>query len=438
MWTWLDKRDGLAGDTVNAITHDAKGALWFGALDGGLTRYQRSHTKPKVHIVSVTTDQTYHELDAVGDLTTGTRAIFTYNAIDFKTLPEKRQYRVRIVGENDDLLVDWRVTKEPSFDHLFTDAGIFTFEVQAIDRDLNYSQTASLTLTVVLPWYQNGWILYPSASGIFILLTFSSFLGYRYYQERQRVVAYQREAVEELADARRVQMGLMPEIAPQVEELEIAGRCVSANTVSGDFFDYLQGSNEITIVVGDVTGHGMRGAMNAMMTNGVLRMAAEKSESLTSASLMSDLNNVLVTRMEDQMNVTMVIGLINSVAKTLTLANAGHHAHPLLVRGGTVEPLVSKGMPLGMMAGISYREFEFQLQSGDVLVFMTDGIIEAKDSDGQEYQETDRLHQVIAQFTPDTSAEVMVQALIDDATTFGANMTAEEEDDITVVVVKVL
>ena len=69
---------------------------------------------------------------------------------------------------------------------------------------------------------------------------------------------------------------------------------------------------------------------------------------------------------------------------------------------------------------------------------MTDGIIEAKDRDGVGYQETDRLQQVIAQFTADTSAEAMVKALIDDATTFGADMTAEEEDDITVVVVKVL
>ena len=69
---------------------------------------------------------------------------------------------------------------------------------------------------------------------------------------------------------------------------------------------------------------------------------------------------------------------------------------------------------------------------------MTDGIIEAKDSDGREYQDTDRLQQVIAQFTSDTSAEAMVSALINDATTFGADMTPEEEDDITVVVVKVL
>ena len=81
----------------------------------------------------------------------------------------------------------------------------------------------------------------------------------------------------------------------------------------------------------------------------------------------------------------MNIGLINGVAKTLTLANAGHHAYPLLVRNGTIEPLLAKGMPLGMMAGIEYGQVEFPLQSGDALVFMTDGIIEAKDTFGKEY-----------------------------------------------------
>jgi hypothetical protein len=65
----------------------------------------------------------------------------------------------------------------------------------------------------------------------------------------------------------------MPDIAPQIEGLEVAGKCLSANTVSGDFFDYLSlapNGSKIAIVVGDVTGHGMQGAMNAVMTDGML------------------------------------------------------------------------------------------------------------------------------------------------------------------------
>jgi serine phosphatase RsbU (regulator of sigma subunit) len=69
---------------------------------------------------------------------------------------------------------------------------------------------------------------------------------------------------------------------------------------------------------------------------------------------------------------------------------------------------------------------------------MTDGIIEAKDNSGTEYQDIGRLKQVLGSFTAETEAEAMVSALINDATTFGADMISEEEDDITVVVVKVL
>jgi len=84
----------------------------------------------------------------------------------------------------------------------------------------------------------------------------------------------------------------------------------------------------------------MKGAMNAVMVDGVLRMAAEKTELLSPTELMRDINSVLVTRMEEDMNVTMVIGHINAFTRHLTLANAGHHAHPLLIRDGTIEPLV--------------------------------------------------------------------------------------------------
>ena len=167
-------------------------------------------------------------------------------------------------------------------------------------------------------------------------------------------------------------------------------------------------------------------------------MAADEMEGISPATLLEKLNHVLTSRLEEQMNVTMVIGQFNTETHTLTLANAGHHAHPQLLRNGQLTPLVAKGMPLGMMAGIAYRQVEFPLQSGDVVVFMTDGIIEAKDGSGREYQETDRLSHVLAQFTADTKAMAMVSALIDDATTFGADMTREEEDDITVVVLRMV
>ena len=136
------------------------------------------------------------------------------------------------------------------------------------------------------------------------------------------------------------------------------------------------------------------------------------------------------------MNVTMVIGHINAEAKALQLANAGHHAHPLLLHNSEVQPLKAKGMPLGMLAGVKYREVEFPLQSGDVVVFMTDGIIEVQHSNGTYYADSGLLEAAISQFAASLSAEGMVDVILNDAMAFGGD-SAQRDDDMTVVVVKV-
>ena len=169
-WTSLDTRDGLAGNSVTSIVQDSEGFLWFGTREGGITRYRRSTVPPKVRIVSVTTDQTYRDLTAVPSFAIGTRITVEYSALDFKTIPEKRQYRYRIqafrkslskkeqnqaFGESlskKEMDSDWRKpTKEVTFDHTYKEPGTYTFEVQAIDRDLNYSEPASLEITILPP-----------------------------------------------------------------------------------------------------------------------------------------------------------------------------------------------------------------------------------------------------------------------------------------------
>jgi signal transduction histidine kinase/DNA-binding NarL/FixJ family response regulator len=144
-WMALDTRDGLASNKVLSIYQDSDDSFWFGT-ERGVTRYRRNLTPPRVEIVSVITDRESTNLQAIPPLTTGHRVTIKYNAIDFKTVPEKRQYRYRIK----EIDADWRrPTKETSFDWTPKEPGAYTFEVQAIDRDLNYSEPASLTLQVV-------------------------------------------------------------------------------------------------------------------------------------------------------------------------------------------------------------------------------------------------------------------------------------------------
>ncbi len=170
-WASLDARDGLASNRVTSIHQDLDGCMWFGT-DGGVTRYRRDTVPPKVYISSVITDRTYRDLSALPVFTSGTRITMEYNAIDFKTQPEKRQYRCRIYETQDTRLktqdeepktgdsIESQVsglksdvpysppTKQTTFDWTPDQPGTYIFEVQAIDRDLNYSEPASLSLTV--------------------------------------------------------------------------------------------------------------------------------------------------------------------------------------------------------------------------------------------------------------------------------------------------
>ena len=221
-WSSLDTRDGLAGDEVRTIDEDSDGYLWFGT-DGGITRYRRNTVPPKAHIDSVTTDQTYRlktqdaglktEGPSIPAFATGTRVTIEYSAIDFKTIPEKRQYRSRIVrippnpplgkGGTGETEPEWgKPTKATQSDWTPQKAGTYAFEVQAIDRDLNYSEPASLTLKVVSPFYMSAVFLVSVIGAGSILLLVSIISLTAYTKRRRQVHAYQQLAVQELQDAR--------------------------------------------------------------------------------------------------------------------------------------------------------------------------------------------------------------------------------------------
>ncbi|MBM3242608.1 response regulator [Candidatus Poribacteria bacterium] len=199
-WSSLDTQDGLADNKVRSIYQNSDGSLWFGT-DEGVTRYQRSTYKPSVRIVSAQTDQLYtaniHGLGAlpgIPPITAGTRITIEYHAIDFKTLPGKRQYRTCLRSNDlnryyrgDVPNHEWeKPTKLTTYEWTPPKPGEYTFEVQAIDRDLNYSEPASLTLKVVPPWYLNGWIAFPAGGGILGALFMSIFFGSRYYTQRRQ------------------------------------------------------------------------------------------------------------------------------------------------------------------------------------------------------------------------------------------------------------
>ena len=436
-WASLDTRDGLINNQVLKITQDSDGRLWFATLEG-VTQYNPNRVSPLARIVSVQRHKTSAQtgsLETIKGIKTDTRVTIKYSSIDFKTVKEKRQYRVRIK----ELDADWRKpTRSDTFNISFDNPGTYTFEVVAIDRDLNYSAPASLTLSVMLPWHQNGWILYPSGGAIVVLLLLCGIFAYRYYHQRQQVLAYQREAVAELADAQETQMGLIPQTAPEVLGLEIAGVCISARTVSGDFFDYVPLRNgALAVVLADVTGKGMKGAMNAVLSSGALHSVAQLE--VSSSQMLQALNNNLYPRFQRYTNCAMAILTIDPTDKTVKYANAGI-PYPIIKRGGDdVEELLINGTPLGAFQFSEYQETPpIELKSGNAIILFSDGIAEAshRDTPDRFYMETDRLLDLIKGLDETVRAEGVIDAIISDVRDFSGD--AQQNDDMTIVVIKAL
>ena len=460
-WSSLDLRDGLASNGVystQGISQDHQGNMWFlmASNDYGVCRYRRSHVKPAVEIITLRIGKAVYtspHINSNNQVTLGTRVTIQYNAIDNLTHPSKRSYRYRMMGPL--TTNQWsRKTEKADLDYIFAKQGGYTFEVQAINRDLRYSESVSTSFEVVPVWYMNSWIVFPAGSTILVVFVLSIVNGMRYYQQRIESERLERETKQlqaqmlvqerqnrqaleaELLDARNMQMNLLPESAPALPSLQIAGRNMPAKEVGGDFFDYLEGQKRFTIAVGDVSGKGLKGAMNAVMASGILRLASDENPTSDSSDLISKVNKSLCQSMERDMNVTMVLAQFDLTQNQMTLANAGQHAYPLLKRGNSVESIQVKGLALGMIPSVPYKALKLELQSGDLLLFMTDGITEPRNAEGVMYEESGRFHQVISELEDQLTAEEVVETIIQDVINY---MTDEEkrDDDITLVAVRV-
>jgi serine phosphatase RsbU (regulator of sigma subunit) len=254
-----------------------------------------------------------------------------------------------------------------------------------------------------------------------------------------RELEHEAERVQgEINTTREIQAHLLPAKIPQLPGFDIYQAYSSAKEVGGDYFDYIPVDREnLGIVVADVSGKGLPGAMVMAQTRAVLRMIATGNTS--ASATLSQVNTVIARDIKRGMFVTMIYGILNVRQKTLTVASAGHNPMVLLrARTGQVELVNPNGIALGFDKGPIFnrtiKEQTLQLYKGDQVVLYTDGVVEAMDERHEEYTD-ERFYRWVQSNARDKKSRDVVSALLKEIETFRGK--AEQHDDITVVTVRV-
>jgi serine phosphatase RsbU (regulator of sigma subunit)/ketosteroid isomerase-like protein len=242
----------------------------------------------------------------------------------------------------------------------------------------------------------------------------------------------ERERIEQdLRVARTIQQASLPKEVPQLEGWQIAPFYRPAREVGGDFYDFhYLSEGRLGLVTGDATGKGVPAALVMSTTCGMLQLAAQVLDSSSPGEVLERVNETLLARIPLNMFVTCFYAILDPESGTLRYANAGHDP-PYLWHGGCCEELRARGMPLGLMPGMSYEEGEVSLREGDSVLFYSDGLVEAHDPEGEMFG-FPRLRALVAKHAEVRSlGDILLEQLY---SFVGEGW--EQEDDITLLTLK--
>jgi len=241
-----------------------------------------------------------------------------------------------------------------------------------------------------------------------------------------------------LSLAAEVQRGLLPQEAPQIEGLDVAGRTLSCDEIGGDYFDFLVDrqcpQDAFSMVVGDVTGHGVDAALLMATARAFLRMRA--SQCGDSAQIVTEMNRHLARDVTDSGRfMTLSFIRFDRSDRSLHWVRAGHP--PALLYDPSADrfrQLIGRGLPLGVDDQYRYEEVvEADIASGQIIAIGTDGVWEASDRQRKRYG-LERFCEVIRR-NAGFSAAAILESVFSDIKAF--TLGARQEDDITLVVAKV-
>ncbi len=235
----------------------------------------------------------------------------------------------------------------------------------------------------------------------------------------------------QLEVAREVQLELLPDHDPELENFDISAYIFPTEEVSGDYYDWVKiFEDQIGIVVADAVGKGIPAALLMAFLRASLRAGVQIGYAPHIA--MAKVGNLLWDSVEDHQFITAIYGILDATNKTFVYSNAGHNP-PLLVKSDGTYRFVEYGdLPLGMFRNMQYHQHFIRFDVGQTLVLYTDGITEATNENGEEYGR-DRFAELILKGMH-LSAKDLIEFIRKDLT----NYTGQKflDDDGTLFIVK--
>jgi serine phosphatase RsbU (regulator of sigma subunit)/catechol 2,3-dioxygenase-like lactoylglutathione lyase family enzyme len=240
-------------------------------------------------------------------------------------------------------------------------------------------------------------------------------------------------AARELEIAREVQARLFPQLKPVAIGLDYTGICIQARQVGGDYFDFLAlGPDRIGLVLGDIAGKGIAGALLMASLQANLRSQCANTPEEPLAQLRF-VNQLFYDNTSDNSYATLFFGEYLAASQRLRYANCGHLPGLLLRGNGLFERLDSTCTVLGLFQKWDSVVKETHFLPGDLLVLYTDGVSEAANEAGDEFGE-ERLIEAVRRHQG-LSSKRLVDALVEEVRAFS---TLEQQDDITLIVARSL
>ena len=249
----------------------------------------------------------------------------------------------------------------------------------------------------------------------------------RLYEEEKKLATVQQE----LNLAYEIQTNLLPSTAPDIQGYDLAGISIPAQSVGGDYFDYIQIDDyHWGMALGDVSGKGMPAAL--LMSNAQATLRGQCAFGLSVHETVERSNRLLSGSIRRGSFLTLFFGCLDVISGSFKFTNAGHNRPYVRRVDGTLETLTLGGLVVGFMPTQKYAEDSFSFDVGDTLFIFSDGVTEAMNEQREEYGE-ERLEAVLREI-----GDVPAQKYIDVVHSKVKEHTgsAPQNDDITMLVVK--